>query len=538
MNIIYQNPYRVIGLFAGAKLKDIERQRSKINAYLNVGREFSFDLDFSFFNPILRNEKVVNNAFTKIELNQDKLLNGLFWFINYNHIDEPAFNYLKDGNFEKATEIWSKIVNNNEISVRNFSSFQNLSTLKIALAFSNDSVDKNILREGILLKTRLIESNIFNEFIATVADETFKINIFEFTKYFLDEILNESILDYNDIKAIFSDSNSQTQEYVSAKFINDPIHNIESKIEKCKNRRFNKTENEYELGKILFNESIEELEKLQKYIEQDNTKYHLIADKLAREILQCGIEHFNRYRDNNQFGTIGEESLELIKISESIAKGNLIRQRIEENKKGVEDAVKYKTVDEHFKFILNEIESIRNSDFLENVKSFLINCKPRLEKVKRELGEDDTEYLNLSTSVVGISNEIAIGILNGMIHNVNRRYYQSNLKETLLEVWTIMLMINYFDMHSEFRNVYSRNYWDIKNLIERLYPFGVFINVEKYFKGEEPAVGNKIQNSFIKNNAWLISGIVSASLIYAISKSIIWSLLIGIFISLILKFKN
>ena len=93
-----------------------------------------------------------------------------------NPIDSVALSNLNKGAIDKAKDIWQKATKGKEISVKNLSAFNNLSTLLILnnldenkndqLKKSNESI--NDIRTAISLKNQLISSEFFNEFSSIV----------------------------------------------------------------------------------------------------------------------------------------------------------------------------------------------------------------------------------------------------------------------------------------------------------------------------------------------------------------------------------
>ena len=102
MELIQKNPFRIIGLLSNTTARDLQSRKGLITRYLSIGRQLESDYDFSFLTDVLRTENVVSQAFSKIEMNQDKINQSLFWFVKANSFDETALDYLKIENPEKT----------------------------------------------------------------------------------------------------------------------------------------------------------------------------------------------------------------------------------------------------------------------------------------------------------------------------------------------------------------------------------------------------------------------------------------------------
>lgn len=255
MEIIKNNPYRIAGILSNATERELQKQKTKIKAYTKVGKEIKSDFDFEILDIISRTEESVNKAFSQIEQNQDKVNYSLFWFLNANPFDKTAIEYLKNGDEEKALEIWEKVTNDKDVNSKNFSAFNNLGTYKLL------SDSQTEIKEGIEAKIKLIESDHFESFVHTVADQTYTIDKYKQSEKLIDELLTQLNKQYSSSETLqlFSGCNGTTQNYLSKKFTEQPLHNIESRIESCKKKRKSDSLNGYKLGLKLLTSTNEDL---------------------------------------------------------------------------------------------------------------------------------------------------------------------------------------------------------------------------------------------------------------------------------------
>ena len=109
MKLIKTNPYRTIGLLVGAKAAEQARQINRLKMYLEAEQEPQGDFSFPILGKINRTVDSVTEASSKLNLDTDRLNAALFWFYKGNPItDEPAFDALKDSDFQTAIDIWLK----------------------------------------------------------------------------------------------------------------------------------------------------------------------------------------------------------------------------------------------------------------------------------------------------------------------------------------------------------------------------------------------------------------------------------------------
>lgn len=322
MELIHNNPYRIIGVLTNVTTKELERQKSKIRAYVSVGREIKSDFDFQFLSTISRTEDSVNRSFSNVDQNQDKVNYSLFWFM-----DDIGLQHLIAGNEEKAIEIWEKVTTDKDVNSKNFSAFNNLGTFKLL------SRDKSDIKLGIEAKIKLIESEYFENFVHSVADETYTIDNQKQAEKFIDELLTNfnSQFSSSETLQLFIGCNGTTQKYLSKKFTEEPLHKIESQIESCKKKRKASKGNAYDYGLRLFTNTKEDLSLLKSLLGTSDLKYKSVADQLANEIMQCGIDYFNECQENDSNENYLESVQKLTKLADSMAVGKLTKDRAKDS---------------------------------------------------------------------------------------------------------------------------------------------------------------------------------------------------------------
>ncbi|WP_458625979.1 CFI-box-CTERM domain-containing protein [Winogradskyella sp. PC D3.3] len=334
MNIINHNPFRIAGVLSNATAREIQSQKNRISAHSRIGRDTDSEFDFHFLNVISRADlSVVEKAFSNIQQNKDKLNFALFWFLNANPFDNTAIEYLKKGDTEKAIEIWEKVTQNKDVNSKNFSAFNNLGTYKLL------SKKKGIIREGIDAKIKLIQSEYFENFVHSVADETFTIDNKKQIEKLVDELLDQFNDRYSSSKTfkLFNNCNSTTQKYISKKFTEEPLHNIESQISSSKNKRKNNKIDAYQFGLNLATNCKDDLVTLQSLLGITDLTYKSIADQLANEIMQCGIDYFNESLENDSSADYIKQAKKLTKIADRIAVGKLTKDRAKDSLASLEE---------------------------------------------------------------------------------------------------------------------------------------------------------------------------------------------------------
>src|SRR5690606_37968103 len=137
-----------------------------------------------------------------------------------------------------------------EVSASNWSAFNNISTL--LLWDDEEDFAEEDFHEIINAKIKLMRSDFFNDFILSVADQTYAVAPNKQIEIYLDKILKElPELGFDSASAIrlFEDCDSSVKSYVIKGFTQDKIVEIEHEIEKVKKNREADGKNSYLIGK-------------------------------------------------------------------------------------------------------------------------------------------------------------------------------------------------------------------------------------------------------------------------------------------------
>lgn len=109
IELIEQNPYRVLGLLANSSKKEREANLSKIKAFAKLNRPVSFDHDFEGVLPaVVRDEAAITQAKSALTLPEERMHAAQFWFVECTQFDTIALNHLKDNDLAKALDVASK----------------------------------------------------------------------------------------------------------------------------------------------------------------------------------------------------------------------------------------------------------------------------------------------------------------------------------------------------------------------------------------------------------------------------------------------
>ena len=164
MDIIRNNPYRVLGVLANASRKEIERNKSQIKAFAKVGKTPSFPYDFeNILGPVDRSEDNLNDAVSKLTFDKDKVAFGLFWFNNASFIDEETLRRVKENSLDYAINYLANCGCSSYSAYINMGAISLLSSNWVCAAYCY---------------TRLFETqNIWNQYIHSITDNPSSLSI-------------------------------------------------------------------------------------------------------------------------------------------------------------------------------------------------------------------------------------------------------------------------------------------------------------------------------------------------------------------------
>jgi len=528
MQQILDNPYRVIGLLVGAaapqQVRHINRLIQSIEAEVDPDEDFSFPILGNLDRTIER----INTAKSKIHLDKGKIKAALFWFYKSNEIeDEAAFDLLKYNEIREPALIWANFIKGKELSQRNASAFFNLSTLFLNSGLKNNVINEISLNKGITLKLKFLESEFSADLVRVSTDENYRTNKVELQLIFLNELHSEIEKkdDYNTDKflTILNNLNFSAKEEFFKGFIQKPIRQIEDEISKTKAKRQADKRDSEIFGNELYENTEASIERLKNILDTSDVRYQNIADKLANEILQCGIDFFQEFEDEDFDPS--DDSMNLFELASSIAIGNIVSQRCEENTENLQEWIdekpdrdRQKLIADELIFLDSKLERFQSlSDTINNAKDLIDSCKPKLIEIKKVLGTNDDFYLNISSAVVQNAQNMLVQAVNEIIEASERRSYGVSLSADKASIQTaldITFKMGSFDMNSTLKTHYKKNLEGIKDLAGQL---GIStLSPKEKIQQEKAQAERKLRD--IQNQVFLQSEINTANSEMAIIK--------------------
>ena len=334
MSFISNNTYRVLGVCSNASLKDIQKNISKLKAFAKIGREMELDYNLHFLNlaKIERTDDLLLKSENQLNLDKNKITSSLFWFADLSPIDAVALAHLIKGDISKTIEIWDKATTSKEVSLKNYSAFNNLSTLLLLNTLDdaktdtfkkdNDSIKQ--IKKAIKLKNEFISSTFFNNYCESISKST-PISSDDAQEFFTNTILDLFNKNFSakELSDLFEGLDDKLKDTLNASLTEAPISNIKSHIDTASNLIEKNKKSGIKAGKQLIKDTLKDIKYLKEVSSPDDFQFQSLSDKLSNQILQCGIDCYNETGDDQDYISSYQYAL-------SIAQTEKIKNRAKE----------------------------------------------------------------------------------------------------------------------------------------------------------------------------------------------------------------
>ena len=461
MNILQNNPYRLLGVYSNSPTKERLANHNRMKAFLKVGKSVSFPLDVpQYLSSINRTEASAADAEAKLTLPKDQILYAQFWFIKTTPLDEVAFNHLFAGEIDKAEEIWQKR--------ECLSALQNL----IVCALIRNKYDFAIKYAEVLYGNTQYLNQFVSKIIGTGGNFDVSTLAFSFLDILCDEISASKLLPFI--------TNSSWKEHLGERAVKPLVDSIQDAINIAQKTKGKGSNARLNAGEALRRNTRNAILQLKGFLSTEDLQYQMIADKLGLEILQCGIDYYN----DSEEPDAAHKAMSLQKYAKSIVVGQMAKDRCKENVDILQRIIDNLPPSEVFVEDRAIHEELRKycllPDKICHAVTLLNNTKPYIQSIKRKLGVSNAYYLKISTQIVGnaLTNVIAEVNEAQSIFSVDKDDPNAALaailgithvKSVLEEAWKATRIMDGFDMESDYKNDrYNKNRSILKGLCDQL----------------------------------------------------------------------
>lgn len=364
LDIIQNNPFRILGVYADASAAEIKRNETKIRRFLEVGKSITFPTDElgNLPAPIRTNESL-DKALSSLNLPQEKLYHALFWYSKDNSCRlDQCVDDLISGKIDEAIGKYAILLYNEEIL----------------------SSSQKIILGNILFGT--------SEVIEMCVDGLFTID------------KSKKMLGLCEIHL-------QQHDFLTAKnkLIAEPVNTINACISTAKNADKSTPEKCLQVCNQLINSTKQSLMELMVLLGLMDSDYQRIADSLAKQILQYGINYYNDSEEDNKI----DKALTVQEYALYIAVGKFTKDRCQQNvdilRKHKEQAGSSKDIET----IVNLLQGLdARPNRMSSASDFVDECIPILSRLKVSLGANDELYIKICSAVANNALGFAIKLVN------------------------------------------------------------------------------------------------------------------------------
>ena len=486
MNIIENNPYRILGVYTNSPKKDVVANKGKASAFVRVGKSVEFPMDMKgTLPPLARTLESMNEAEAHLSVGKEQIKYAQFWFVKITSIDDIAFNHLLAGNMNAAKEIWLK--------QESVSSLQNI-------------VVCNLIENNISMAVNTAERlyGKFGDIYINKLDEscTIQMTSEELLHQFIDSLGEElgmhALINY--------ELGTETKTYISTQIVGPLISKISAEVEKTKKVDHKNPKARIDAARKLVTSTKESFTQLKGILKANDPQFVMIADKLGLEILQCGIDYFNNSDEDDRH----EVAMKMQKHALSVVVGKLAKQRCEENVKILQKLIdelppreivyEYNSLMELIanfvnppkkettegvtilktpRFISSLFDDVVGPHLPDNSKAiidFINKIRPLVVSMKEKVGSNESHYIEICSLIGNVAIAKSVESLNKAqevlnewgeraqravtdIYNSRSRntisHYNSLLssfKTMVSNTWDALQLIGLMDVSAEFRS--------------------------------------------------------------------------------------
>jgi len=227
-----------------------------------------------------------------------------------------------------------------EVTPENYSCIKNLSMLNLGLATKNAGFRSEEFKKGIELAKLFYTSSQKEGYTRSIGGEQYFYNPEKTIQFYLTEVV-DSVKKYidrpqgistGDLLALFADFPADTRQLLKSIFFANRIQKIDREIGTTKVTKKSTAAEAADAGKKLVKTTREDILYLRNNLGESNPEYAGVADRLARAIMQCGIDYYSRMFDVDY--KIANTNIELYlpehKYALNIAVSGKIKDRLKE----------------------------------------------------------------------------------------------------------------------------------------------------------------------------------------------------------------
>lgn len=463
MDLVLNNPFRVLGLSATASTRDFAKRISDLETFAELGKVKNYPHDLPAIGVLDRRPEAIKDAARKIEQAEERLFHSFFWFRVGDSVDDLALDSLAAGNVDEAGEIWNKQLRKK--GAKKYTWRLNRAVFHLIKwnkgTLSKDEIDLALEDLGFVIDDDIEES--IRDVLSNIESGLSRERLW---RRVVDEIVglaqSSPVNPYGRnamrIVASFWTFPTEARDYASSKIVNPLIEEVEEAIkvseELCTLENLEALTAKNYLDKVQQN-----IVDLQEILGEKDVRFQSIANAYADEVCDCAVEALNTF-DNPKL------AMSLIEWAVSLPSSSQVKNRIEENFETIQEWVTDEETDEIFEEIIKKIKTgvgtlVQASNMLESMTALLL-------QIKEKTGPSDRNYLQVSSTCANRILDFLVDRVNTAQNTVSSASELGTLHTTIDQATKLTNRLLLLDLDGFTRVRINKNLITLKEISTKL----------------------------------------------------------------------
>lgn len=459
MELVLNNPFRVLGLPATASTRDITKRISDLETFAELGKAKTYPHDFPGLGALDRSLEAIKDAARKIEQAEGRLFHSFFWFRAGDSVDELALDSLAAGNVDEAVELWDKQLGKK--GTKKYTWRLNRGVLRLVRA-NGGTLDKNEMDEALEDLGFVIDDDLDDSIQDVLSGSESGLDRESLWRRVVDEVVGlvqsaaGTPYGKNALKIVesFWSFPAEARDYASSKIVNPLIEEVQEAIKVSEGLRADEDlealKGKNQLGKV---EKI--IEDLEEVLGEEDIRFQTIANAYADEVCACAVKALNNFKDPKL-------AMSLIQWAGSLPSFSRVKSRIEENLEIIQGWVEEDEEDELFGELVKKLKV--DVYTMTQASNMLEDMKRELAKIKAKVGSTDKRYITISSACAHRILGFLIDTVNEAQDSFSARKNLTDLQSTIGQATGLTRKLLLLDLDGETRVRVNKNLETIEGI--------------------------------------------------------------------------
>jgi len=459
VDLVLNNPFRVLGLTATASTRDITKRISDLETFAELGKAKTYPLDFPGLGALDRSLEAIKDAARKIEQAEGRLFHSFFWFRGGDSVDELALDSLAAGNVDEAAELWDKQLSKK--GTKKYTWRLNRAVLRLVRA-NGGMLDKEEMDEALEDLGFVIDDDLDDSIQDVLSGNESGLDRESLWRRVVDEVVglvqSSAGTPYgkNALKIVesFWSFPAEARHYASSKIVNPLVEEVQEAIKVSEGLRAEEDHEELkaknQLGKV---EKI--IEDLEEVLGEEDIRFQTIANAYADEVCACAVKALNNFKDPKL-------AMTLIQWADSLPSFSRVKSRIEENLEIIQGWVEEDEEDELFGELVKKLKV--DVYTMTQASNMLEDMKRELAKIKAKVGSTDKRYITISSACAHRILGFLIDTVNEAQDSFSSRKNLTDLQSTIGQATGLTRKLLLLDLDGETRVRVNKNLETIEGI--------------------------------------------------------------------------